>query len=1104
MEFGLEVTARYVRRARTAPLKFQISVTLVFGLLSLCKLVLTSSKIKSQSVPTFRVALHAQARYSEHGWVAGSEITTSGLKNAFEKHKMVERVVVFAPFSYNDLIQSGPWDFVLIEGYSGSVPQFIKRLRDAARARSEDHPPIVAHFCLDTYPSIDLISRLDVDMFFTNSHSMRKRLEYFAPSYFLELAADPDFMHPLLEKHPLYKKHNVVYLGHNSATKKNLYPMLLEAIPFGLAIYGHNWDSPSTPRELKKCSHGILPVADMSALYSSSKVVIGTTEDKQKKLGMINNRVFEVLACGTPFISDSFPALENKFGDILLYYNEPGDVQKWLTILLGNESIREKLGNAGRALILASENWAVRSQQMFDRFLSHRATLVDSHRAMHMDSPSFFHRHHLRRNSPKIAVVYPILELSNLDTPPSYSDEAFEHGLTSTLASLSNLYKIDFIPFHVNQTYPFQIGISMNTFDDYEIILVRDSQKGFVDSYFDDLRVFNSVNPGESGIRNDHGIIGRLVLLLKEDASDVLLDTTWLLKYEAVVCPSASCIDNLMQAAPHPILTELSIMNKRLCDIKKQRYSLQQNRMPTFPEAVNFGKSVLKPVFSTPMAQSEPGLRTSHGPSYKCDGFTKDENSLAEMKLRAVFDAILYSPRASASIRLHKPLEGEFIALPSWGGILVVVVDIFNFVPPRDGMWCLRVNGQELVCVGDEKFDYNLLIEPSKLNENFRPIELVPVLRDHFDRSVLYVGRTTKILVKFDEPKTVKLKNLTGPLNVERWEHPNLRSKSINDHKHTVFVLKNDHLDINRVYCRYIIPLPFLQRKIVTVGTVEKSHFKTLSVSSHCDACGIIIRVAELEKSEENNLIHCHFPHLRVHAPMLVQQALSFKFAADTNTGDQLVETKVESMLVFSGRTIGDRLSEANNHLYFETGCRLIETKYYTDHENQTDHYFFQLVSASCINPSNPFRSASELDRNKILWDSDPHSLTGLPSSSFATVTMRIRMNDLSEPVVNELIQNAGRILQEKGNLRVSFTEEKAQIVRLKDHKHFLETLIARAGLHPNCVSPMTTHLDVLSILPNSDQDGFAPIVLVCEGHPHNFSSIKDKKSRLQKTRLPD
>ena len=242
-------------------------------------------------------------------------------------------------------------------------------------------------------------------------------------------------------------------------------------------------------------------------------------------------------------------------------------------------------------------------------------------------------------------------------------------------------------------------------------------------------------------------------MLLKEDTSDLLLDTTWLLKYEAVVCPSASCMDTLMQAAPHPILTELSMMNKRLCNIRKQRSSLQQNKMPMFSQAVNFGKSVLKPIFSTPIVYSGPGLRTSHGPSHKCNGFTKDENSLAEMKLRAVFDAILYSPRASASVRLQKPLEGELIALPSRGGILAVVVDIFNFVPPRDGMWCLRVDGLEIVCVGDEKFDYNLPIEPSKLNEKFRPLELVPVLRDHFDRNVLYVGKTTKILVKFDFTK---------------------------------------------------------------------------------------------------------------------------------------------------------------------------------------------------------------------------------------------------------------------------------------------------------------------------------------------------------------
>ena len=109
----------------------------------------------------------------------------------------VDHVEVFAPFSYGTLIDNGPWDFVLIEGYSGSVPEFIQTVRDAHARQtdprenvniiSEYRPPIIAHFCLDTYPSLKLISRLDVDMFFTNSYSMKTTLGEIAPTYFLSL-----------------------------------------------------------------------------------------------------------------------------------------------------------------------------------------------------------------------------------------------------------------------------------------------------------------------------------------------------------------------------------------------------------------------------------------------------------------------------------------------------------------------------------------------------------------------------------------------------------------------------------------------------------------------------------------------------------------------------------------------------------------------------------------------------------------------------------------------------------------------------------------------------------------------------------------------------
>ena len=53
-----------------------------------------------QPISSINVALHAQAKYSEHGWVAGSEVTTAGIKNALVQYSQISKVHIFAPFSY--------------------------------------------------------------------------------------------------------------------------------------------------------------------------------------------------------------------------------------------------------------------------------------------------------------------------------------------------------------------------------------------------------------------------------------------------------------------------------------------------------------------------------------------------------------------------------------------------------------------------------------------------------------------------------------------------------------------------------------------------------------------------------------------------------------------------------------------------------------------------------------------------------------------------------------------------------------------------------------------------------------------------------------------
>ena len=214
----------------------------------LALLALATAALASPSV--INVALHAQSRYRDHQWVAGSEITTTGIKNALEQYAAtntnadalrhasglaVGRVAVFAPFAYEGLLDGGTrWDLVLVEGWTGPVPAFLRAVR-AASPRAK-----IVHYCLDTYPALARVLTLDVDGFLTNSARLLPRLRALGvPAARVDLAADPAAMRPVPPA--AQYAHPVVYLGQFKATKHNLTAMLLEASPFGLAIYGNGW-----------------------------------------------------------------------------------------------------------------------------------------------------------------------------------------------------------------------------------------------------------------------------------------------------------------------------------------------------------------------------------------------------------------------------------------------------------------------------------------------------------------------------------------------------------------------------------------------------------------------------------------------------------------------------------------------------------------------------------------------------------------------------------------------------------------------------------------------------------------------------------------------
>ena len=128
------------------------------------------------------------------------------------------------------------WSLVLVEGWTQSVPRFIRAAREQVSLRGCPRPPVVVHYCLDTYPDLETIFALDVDGFLTNSAVLLPRLREVAPTALLGLAADPERMRPVPAV-DAYRS-NVAYLGQHSPTKFELLGLLEALAPLGLAVYG--------------------------------------------------------------------------------------------------------------------------------------------------------------------------------------------------------------------------------------------------------------------------------------------------------------------------------------------------------------------------------------------------------------------------------------------------------------------------------------------------------------------------------------------------------------------------------------------------------------------------------------------------------------------------------------------------------------------------------------------------------------------------------------------------------------------------------------------------------------------------------------------------
>jgi hypothetical protein len=153
-------------------------------------------------------------------------------------------------------------------------------------------------------------------------------------------------------------------------TRDVLRPVVVDALAAGLRprIYGGGW------RGLVDADLLVADHVDNEALptvYSSAGVVLNDHWRTMRAWGFVSNRLFDVLACGTPVISDPVDCMDELFDGAVLTYRTPDELRMLVDdALVDRESARQR-AERGRKVVLANHTFDHRASQLIEALQAH-------------------------------------------------------------------------------------------------------------------------------------------------------------------------------------------------------------------------------------------------------------------------------------------------------------------------------------------------------------------------------------------------------------------------------------------------------------------------------------------------------------------------------------------------------------------------------------------------------------------------------------------------------------------------------------------------------------------------------------------------------------
>lgn len=297
--------------------------------------------------------------------------TPENWKQGFEKFS-VDALFIESAWHGND----NSWETLTVNFGGLNKLDTMKRFIETARQKGipslfwNKEDPVHFKGFIDTAKMMDYVFTSDADCIPKyQEHISHKNI------YALPFAAQHKVHNPVRSQ-PRNKNISFAgtYYNFNFAERKLDLDILLQpSVPFGLDIYDRNFGATGLAAEEYKFPaiyqssiRGKLEYSEMLKAYKAYKVFLNVNSVKYSST-MFARRVFELLACGTPVISNYSKGIVNMLGEDTVFISESeSDTRKYLEKLFGDEHFWWKTSLHGMRKVMEHHTYEHRTREIFN------------------------------------------------------------------------------------------------------------------------------------------------------------------------------------------------------------------------------------------------------------------------------------------------------------------------------------------------------------------------------------------------------------------------------------------------------------------------------------------------------------------------------------------------------------------------------------------------------------------------------------------------------------------------------------------------------------------------------------------------------------------